>query len=144
MWKYIHRHLTYVCMTFIKVSNTYQKIYILVIRNFRENISCQFTNLKLKNVKKTQILPVPLMSSTESMIHEMCVVVKLDKLDFEMARSRLIKTNCNSLTRSHFYWLFYKEEKLLDIVYTLYIWYLSHGVKLCRHQLARLSWLYYR
>lgn len=108
-------------MTFIKVSNTYQKIYILVIRNFRENISCQYTNLKLKNVKKTQILPVPLMASTESMIHEMCVVVKLDKLDFEMARSRLIKTNCNSLTRSHFYWLFYKEEKLLDIVYTLYI-----------------------
>lgn len=61
------------------------------------------------------------MAFTESMIHEMCVVVKLYKLDFEMARSRLIKTNRNSLTRSQFYWLFYKEEKLLDIVYTLYI-----------------------
>lgn len=62
------------------------------------------------------------MASTESMIHEICVVVKLDKLDFEMARSRLIKINRNSLSRSQFYWLFYKEEKLFDIVYTLKSW----------------------
>lgn len=57
----------------------------------------------------------------ELMIYEMCVVVKLDKLDFEMVRFRLIKINCNSLIRLYFYWLFYKEEKLFDIVYMLYI-----------------------